>query len=124
MTAVTTRPGSDGLFVGIFHEDGRWWEVTLDGAALPPRHDLRNHSPDGFSWGYGGSGPSQLALAMLVTITTKAEALREYQNFKWACLARIPSSTSWKLPVGRIAAWLEERRATPEARPQLAWDEA
>ena len=23
------------------------------------------HSPDGFSWGYQGSGPSQLAIAML-----------------------------------------------------------
>ncbi len=32
---------------------------------LGPRLDLANHSPDGFSWGYGGSGPAQLALAIL-----------------------------------------------------------
>src|SRR5262245_55620958 len=25
-----------------------------------------NHSPDGFAWGYGGSGPAQLALAILL----------------------------------------------------------
>ena len=123
MTAAT-RAGSDSLFVGIFHEDGRWWEVTLDGAPLPPRHDLRNHSPDGFSWGYGGSGPSQLALAMLAAVADEGQALREYQNFKWACLVWIPSSTSWKLSVGRVTAWLEEREAAPDARPQLAWDEA
>lgn len=32
---------------------------------LPPRLDLFNHSPSGFSWGYSGSGPAQLALAIL-----------------------------------------------------------
>ncbi len=33
--------------------------------ALPPRNDVFNHSPDGFEWGYGGSGPGQLSLAIL-----------------------------------------------------------
>jgi hypothetical protein len=32
---------------------------------LPLRCDLVNHSPTGFSWGYAGSGPAQLALAIL-----------------------------------------------------------
>lgn len=29
-------------------------------------HRLVRHSPDGFAWGYGGSGPSDLALNMLI----------------------------------------------------------
>ena len=39
--------------------------ITVDGA---PRWDwrssltVRNHSPTGPAWGYGGSGPAQLAL--------------------------------------------------------------
>src|SRR5262245_22144387 len=33
---------------------------------LPLCLELRNHSPTGFEWGYGGSGPAQLALALLV----------------------------------------------------------
>jgi len=37
--------------------------VTVDGVPLNPRLDLYNHSPTGFEWGYGGSGPAQLALA-------------------------------------------------------------
>ncbi len=45
--------------------DGGNAQVTVDGAPLPPRNDLANHSPDGFGWGYSGSGPSQLALAVL-----------------------------------------------------------
>lgn len=32
---------------------------------LPLRLDLGNHSPSGFSTGYNGSGPHQLALALL-----------------------------------------------------------
>lgn len=32
---------------------------------LDPRNKVANHSPDGFEWGYTGSGPAQLSLAML-----------------------------------------------------------
>lgn len=32
---------------------------------LPLRLDLYDHSPTGFEWGYSGSGPAQLALAIL-----------------------------------------------------------
>ncbi|RTL26956.1 MAG: hypothetical protein EKK55_07055 [Rhodocyclaceae bacterium] len=39
--------------------------VTVDGAPLPPRLDILNRSPDGFNWGYGGAGPTQLAVAIL-----------------------------------------------------------
>ena len=39
--------------------------VTVDGKPLGPRLDLFNHSPTGFEWGYFGSGPAQLALAIV-----------------------------------------------------------
>lgn len=41
-------------------------EVTVNGDQLDPKKSQRimNHSPDGFSWGYNGSGPAQLALAL------------------------------------------------------------
>lgn len=41
-------------------------QVTVNGVALDPRLDIANHSPTGFAWGYAGSGPAQLALAILV----------------------------------------------------------
>jgi len=50
---------------------------------LAPRLDLRNHSPTGFEWGYGGSGPAQLALAICAHATGDDErALSVYQRFK------------------------------------------
>lgn len=57
--------------------------VTADGRPLDLRHDLRNHSPDGAEWGYGGSGPAQLALALLSDATGDEDlAQRHYQRFK------------------------------------------
>lgn len=50
---------------------------------LDPRLDLCNHSPDGFEWGYGGSGPSQLALAICAdALGDDRLACRVYQTFK------------------------------------------
>ena len=56
-------------FEGVI-EAGDNWQVYVtdpDGERrlLRPRFDIVNHSPDGFSWGYVVSGPSQLAIAML-----------------------------------------------------------
>jgi hypothetical protein len=39
--------------------------VTVDGAPLDPRFDIRRFSPTGFEWTYEGDGPRQLALALL-----------------------------------------------------------
>jgi len=39
--------------------------VTVDGAPLNPRFDLKTFSPMGFEWTYEGDGPRQLALALL-----------------------------------------------------------
>lgn len=63
---------------------------------LPPRNDLRNHSPDGFSWGYLGSGPAQLALAMLMQVFQDWSRVQPiYQIFKEHFIARIPQHANW-----------------------------
>ena len=49
---------------------------------LPPRFDLANHSPTGFMWGYGGSGPSQLALALCASVVPDEVALQAYHDVK------------------------------------------
>lgn len=66
-------------------------EVILDGMPLDPgwSQGLVNHSPDGFGWGYGGSGPAQLALAILLEKTPQSYALGAYQQFKWDIISRI-----------------------------------
>jgi len=71
--------------------------VTVNGAPLAPRNDLRNHSPDGFEWGYGGSGPAQLALAICAdSLGDDRRALSVYQEFKFRMIAPIQEG-EWTL---------------------------
>lgn len=58
--------------------------VVVDGEQLLPDKSLQviNHSPDGFAWGYAGSGPAQLALAILLKYLSDEIACNLYQQFK------------------------------------------
>lgn len=69
-------------------------EVTMNGSTIDPAKSikLRNHSPDGVSWGYNGSGPAQLSLAILLLLLPEAEALRKYQNFKFEVISHLPQT--------------------------------
>lgn len=72
-------------------------EVIVDGLPLNPRLDLRDHSPTGFEWGYAGSGPAQLALALLADyLENDDEAVRLHQEFKHAVIAALPRQ-GWML---------------------------
>jgi hypothetical protein len=65
--------------------------VIVDGRPLDPRLDLYNHSPTGFEWGYCGSGPAQLALAILADhFSNDEQALNVYQRFKWEVITKLP----------------------------------
>jgi hypothetical protein len=71
-------------------------KVTSIPRPLRQRQDLANHSPDGFAWGYGGSGPAQLALALLADAWgDDRRALRAYQTFKWMLVSVIPQGLPW-----------------------------
>jgi len=52
-----------------------------------PSQDIYNHSPDGFNWGYGGSGPAQASLGILFDCLGRSLALSYYQRFKWDFVA-------------------------------------
>ena len=74
---------------------------------LPLRLDLREHSPTGFEWGYGGSGPAQLALALLAhALGDDKRAERLHQKFKSAHIAPIEDSR-WTFTSEQIRAWAD-----------------
>ena len=86
--------------------------------SLPLRLDLAEHSPDGFEWGYGGSGPAQLALALLAdALGDDAPALALCQAFKWEVVAVLPE-THWQLSDRDIA----EAARRLAAATREAWD--
>lgn len=77
--------------------------VTVNRRPLPSRLDLRNHSPEGFEWGYNGSGPAQLSLALLSDyLGDSQEALELYQELKRAVVAGLPHP-GWTLTDAQMA---------------------
>jgi hypothetical protein len=72
---------------------------------LPQRQDVYNHSPDGFSWGYQGSGPAQLALAILCDAIGPNEAVRWHQDFKRDHIAKLALVDAWTMPASLVWSW-------------------
>lgn len=75
--------------------------VTVDGQPLDPHRGLRDFRADGFEWGYEGSGPSQLALAILADLHGPAAALGGYRGFMRGVVALLPEQ-GWQLDSGQI----------------------
>lgn len=75
-----------------------------------PSQKLINHSPDGFEWGYHGSGPAQLALAMLYDVVgfeNKEIALCHYQKFKESFISGC-AKEGFLIPEKLIVFWLQD----------------
>ncbi len=98
----------------IMSTDGEKW------ANLPLYLDEKNHSPTGFAWGYGGSGPHQLGYAILRTYfeifdgrspeDAKRFATKFYGKFTWDFVNNFGREDAWELSHDKIAAWLEKER--------------
>lgn len=72
-------------------------------------HRIVRHSQTGFQWGYGGAGPADLALNILLdycirTHRKKEIAERFYQDFKWDFLAK--ADDKLKIEGNKIENWL------------------
>lgn len=78
---------------------------------LPVRHDLCNHSPIGFAWGYGGSRPAQLALAMLAYLYGDIQALRYYQSFKDDTVTGLKQDEGWEMTSEQVDLRLQALKA-------------
>jgi len=85
---VRRTPGGEPAVFVESREGQTVSSVVLDPG---PSRRLYDHSPDGFEWGYGGSGPAQLALGILLDAGLRSgdrftrageRALRFYQEFK------------------------------------------
>ena len=89
-------------------DDAFVWKVDANlRVQLNPRLDLRNHSPDGFEWGYGGSGPAQLALALLCDATGDDElSLQLYQHYKDRVISKIKRADKWVITRLEVLEWV------------------
>jgi hypothetical protein len=102
------------VYRGYRYKDAGPLVVTKDGVVLSPEPSQKvwNHSPDGFQWGYGGSGPAQLALALLLDVAggsdeDKRLAVRLHQDFKrdFVC----GWGDKWEMTTEEIQIWLAKK---------------
>ncbi len=81
--------------------------VTVDGAPLDPRFDIKRFSPTGFEWTYEGDGPRQLALALLADhLDDSARALALTEGFMRKVVAVLDNA--WQLTSDEIEAALRD----------------
>lgn len=79
-------------------DDGRQnAPLSLMSIPLAMRLDLARHSPTGFGWGYLGSGPAQLALAILADACGDEIAIKHHQRFKDGVIARLDGAADFHL---------------------------
>ena len=102
-------------YSGSFDNEN-WYQTFKDGQPFSAVRSLkvRNHSPTGFAWSYGGSGPSQLALGILLEETDQATAERLYMDLKWTVISNLPEK-NWSLSSEEVQNWLNQKgRAVSE----------
>jgi hypothetical protein len=121
------------IYRGIPGDNAQIWVVPAAGKPYLLKH-IVFHSPTGFSWGYGGSGPADLALSIL------ADQLGEnpteddlywgrpycwqlHQSFKWDFIAKLPFGEAFELSDTQIESWLESQEP-PKTQSPDAWLEA
>lgn len=91
------------IYIGNIRSDVT--NVTVNGDPLDWRLDLFNHSPTGFSWGYAGSGPAQLALAILSHEFGDEFALKNYQRFKSNVIVHLDKDKPWARSSEGLSIW-------------------
>lgn len=84
-------------------------------------HHVR-HSPDGHSWGYLGSGPSELAKDILWDHFGIEPHPACYQDFKEDVVARIPLELPFEVTTDTIESWLIHWRLENPNTPLYAGD--
>ena len=86
-------------------------EAWVNEIKIDPKYSLvvLMHSPDGFEYGYEGSGPSQLALAILLEAVGREKATTYYQDFKRQFIATLDQAKEMHQFDVDIGQWVTER---------------
>ena len=105
--------------------DGQtWWKVTVYGdedgvpKSLDPCLHIRAHSPDGFAWSYSGSGPHQLALALLCHALKGHPdrfdlARKHYRDLVTEVITKMPIDQGFEIEAPEIVAWVKRKEGMP-----------
>ena len=106
-TGIPVRPEYEAITGDA--EDVVLWR-TAEGVARASVPHAARHSPTGIEWGYGGSGPADLARSVLLALVGEREAGALYQRFKHEVVAAVPEKGG-VLRAADVRAWVERQAA-------------
>jgi hypothetical protein len=97
------------VYHGVYNHETGQCVITVErnGSKAHLVHQVL-HSPTGFSWGYGGSGPSDTARSILWDHLGREPGPSLYQAFKYDVVAKFPFGGEWTLSGDEVEAWLDE----------------
>lgn len=113
----------DNKYTGIYSpKDG--WLVFKNENRLTADKSLKfiQHSPTGFAWGYYGSGPAQLAFALLLEESDEETAKLFYQKFKTEIIANLAMELPFKMASSEIQGWLLANKGIADFNTQNSND--
>ncbi len=85
-------------------------ELTGSRTPLDPKFEWRNSSPTGFEWSYRGSGPRQLAHAILAHATGNRELVNLLSwKFMRDFIELLPRP-HWIITRDEVLAWIDQQR--------------
>jgi hypothetical protein len=87
--------------------------LTPSGVDTYPLLHVVRHSPDGFNWGYRGSGPADLARSILTDCLGQDPVPQLYHAFKDHFIAPLDQDGPWHIDEASIYDWL---RSTTDAQ--------
>jgi hypothetical protein len=96
------RDKHDHCVVHVIQADG-------DSHLLDPRFKDCSHSPTGFEWGYTGSGPAQLAFAILADAVHIELAHALHQRFKFAVIGQLARREPWRITEQQVLDFVMEQ---------------
>lgn len=98
----------------VFNGNGPDCQVTVRlGEREYPLPHIVYHSPAGFAWGYGGSGPADLARSILWDLCGQKVADTYYQSFKRSWIAYIRETTEHiVVSADAVLYWLRKKVGT------------
>lgn len=123
MTCTHHRTGREVTYVmRRLGDGGTAAETTVDvidnvtGRSVPLTHQVR-HSPSGFSWGYLGSGPAELALSILWDHLGCEPTPALYQDFKVTALGPDADTDELRIGTFEIVGYIDRWKQDYPERP-------
>lgn len=121
VVSATANRATRTRYRGYVGRPGEPDRVTVeDPAGSRPLPHIVRHSPDGFAWGYSGSGPEDLALSLLADATGDiglATAL--HHDFAHDVIAGLARSEGWTLTAERVTGWARTRACALDLHPPM-----